>query len=203
MMQFIFDFFVAAVAAVFIENTIFTRALGTSRMLSVVKSPRTMFKFSILLTCITTASGFFAWAANLIIRKWSFRLYIEPLTFVLVLILVYVIASVVLYFVFPNTYRKMSEILLLAVFNCASLGAILLPAHNSVISAEIGLSSWLGFSFGTGVAFFMATVLVFEGTRKLRAPHIPAPFRGLPATLIYIGILSLAFYGLIGHELPF
>jgi len=202
-MQYILNFFAAAVAAVFIENTIFTRALGTSRMLMAVKSPKTMFKFSVLLTCITTLSGFLAWAANLLIRKWSFRLYIEPLVFVTVLILVYVLVSIVLYFLFPNTYRKMSEILLLAVFNCAALGAILLPAHNSVISAEISLSSWLGFSFGTGVAFFMATVLVFEGTRKLRGTHIPAPFRGLPATLIYIGILSLAFYGLIGHELPF
>lgn len=203
MIQFLIDFFAAAVAAVFFENTIFTRALGTSRMLNVVKSPRTMFKFNILLSVITTTSGFLAWAVNLFIRSWKFRLYVEPLMFSLVLVAVYVLVSIVLYFVFPGTYRKMSEILLLAVFNCATLGAILLPAHNSVVSAEVGLSSWLGFSFGTSVAFFMATVLVFEGTRKLRAPHIPAPFRGLPATLIYIGILSLAFYGLIGHELPF
>ena len=202
-MQFILDFFAAAVAAMFVENTIFTRALGTSRMLMAIKSPRTMFKFSVLLTAITTTSGLLAWGVNLLIRKSPVRLYIEPLVFSIVLIIVYFAFSLVLYFAFPNTYRKMSEILLLAVFNCASLGAILLPAHNSVISAEIGLSSWLGFSFGTGVAFFMATILTFEGTRKLRGVQIPAPFRGLPATLIYIGILSLAFYGLIGHELPF
>ncbi len=203
MMQFLFDFFLAAVAAVFIENTIFTRGLGASRMLTAVKSPRTMFKLSIMLTAITTTSGLLGWVVNLLIRKTTVRLYIEPLVFVAVLVAVYILYSIVLYFIFPNVYRKMSEILLLAVFNCAALGAILLPAHNSVISAEVSLASWLGFSFGTGVAFFMATVLVFEGTRKLRGTHIPAPFRGLPATLIYIGILSLAFYGLIGHELPF
>ncbi|MBQ8868173.1 MAG: NADH:ubiquinone oxidoreductase, subunit RnfA [Oscillospiraceae bacterium] len=203
MMQFLFDFFIAAVAAVFIENTIFTRGLGASRMLMAVKTPRTMFKFSIMLTSITTLSGLLGWGVNLLIRKSPIRLYIEPLVFVIVLIAVYVIYSVVLYFVLPQSYRKMSEILLLAVFNCAALGAILLPAHNSVISAEVSLASWLGFSFGTGVAFFLATVLVFEGTRKLRGTQVPAAFRGLPATLIYIGILSLAFYGLIGHELPF
>lgn len=202
-MQFLINFFTAAIAAIFIENTIFTRALGTSRMIAVVKSPKTMLKFGVLLTCITTVSGFLAWAVNLLISKLSFKLYIEPFVFVLVLIVVFVLASLVLFFVFPQTYRKMSEILLLAVFNCASLGAILLPAHNSLLSVEASLPTWLGFSFGTGIAFFMATLLVFEGTRKLKGSDIPAPFRGFPATLIYIGILSLAFYGLIGHELPF
>ena len=202
-MQFLISFFTAALAAIFVENTIFTRALGTSRMLMIIKSPKTMLKFGVLLTCITTVSGFLAWLVNLYIRRLSFKYYIEPLAFVFVLVFVYVAVSLALYFLYPQRYKKYSEILLLAVFNCASLGAILLPAHNSLLSVEASLATWVGFSFGTGIAFFLATLLVFEGTRKLKGSHIPKAFRGLPATLIYIGILSLAFYGLIGHELPF
>lgn len=202
-MQFLVSFFTAALAAIFVENTIFTRALGTSRMLMVIKSPKTMLKFGVLLTCITTVSGFLAWLVNLYIRRFTFKYYIEPLAFVLVLVFVFVAVSLALYFLYPQRYKKYSEILLLAVFNCASLGAILLPAHNSLLSVESSLATWVGFSFGTGIAFFLATLLVFEGTRKLKGSHIPKAFRGLPATLIYIGILSLAFYGLIGHELPF
>ena len=149
-MQFLASFFTAALAAIFIENTIFTRALGTSRMLMIVKSPKTMLKFGVLLTCITTVSGFLAWAVNLLIRKLSFKYYIEPLVFVLILVFVFVLVSVVLFFLYPQRYRKYSEILLLAVFNCASLGAILLPAHNSLLSVEASLPTWVGFSFGTG-----------------------------------------------------
>ena len=202
-MQFLVSFFTAALAAIFVENTIFTRALGTSRMLMVIKSPKTMLKFGVLLPCITTVSGFLAWLVNLYIRRFAFKYYIEPLAFVLVLVFVFVAVSLALYFLYPQRYKKYSEILLLAVFNCAALGAILLPAHNSLLSVESSLATWVGFSFGTGIAFFLATLLVFEGTRKLKGSHIPKAFRGLPATLIYIGILSLAFYGLIGHELPF
>ena len=202
-MQFLTSFFTAALAAIFIENTIFTRALGTSRLVAVVKSPKTMLKFGTMLTAITTVAGLLSWAVNLALAKLSFKLYFEPLVNVLVLVFVFIAASLVLFFAFPKTYRKMSEILLLSVFNCASLGAILLPAHNSLLSVEAILPTWVGFSFGTGVAFFLASVLVFEGTRKLKESHVPVPFRGFPATLIYIGILSLAFYGLIGHELPF
>ena len=47
MTQFFASFFTAAIAAIFVENTIFTRALGTSRMLSVIGKPKTMMKFGI------------------------------------------------------------------------------------------------------------------------------------------------------------
>lgn len=203
MTQFFASFFTAAIAAIFVENTIFTRALGTSRMLSVIGKPKTMMKFGILLTAVTTISGVFSWLVNLLMAKVSFKYYIEPLVYVIVLLIVFVLFSVALYYLKPKKYREYSEILLMAVFNCASLGAILLPAHNSLLTAEASFPTWVGFSFGTGIAFFMASILVFEGTRKLKGTHIPKPFRGFPATLIYIGILSLAFYGLIGHKLPF
>ena len=108
-MQFLASFFTAALAAIFIENTIFTRALGTSRMLMIVKSPKTMLKFGVLLTCITTVSGFLAWAVNLLIRKLSFKYYIEPLVFVLILVFVFVLVSVVLFFLYPQSLQRPSR----------------------------------------------------------------------------------------------
>ena len=34
---------------------------------------------------------------------------------------------------------------------------------------------------------------------RLRSQSIPAAFRGMPITLIYIGVLALAIYGFTGH----
>ncbi len=202
-MQYLLNFLWAAIAAIFIENTIFTRALGTSRLLMVARSPKTMLKFGVMLTAVTTVSGFIAFFANQLLRPIPYKDYLEPLLNVLILTGVFALGCVLQRFLFPDAYRKMNEILLLAVFNCATLGAILLPAHNSMLNQAVSFPSWLGFSFGTGIAFFLATVLVAEGIRKFKDSKIPRSFRGLPASLIYIGILSLAFYGLIGHELPF
>ncbi len=202
-MQDLLNFFAAAVMAIFIENTIFTRALGTSRMLAVAKSPKMTFAFGISITIVTTVSGSLAWLCNLYIKTLSFRYYIEPLVNVVILTVVYLIFCILCLLIFPKFYKRMKHVLTLAVFNCATLGALLLPAHNSVTLTESRLSTWVGFSFGTGIAFLIATILVSEGMRKLEASNVPKAFKGLPATLIYIGILSLAFYGLIGHELPF
>ena len=45
----------------------------------------------------------------------------------------------------------------------------------------------------------MAVVLVAEGQRRLRNRRIPMSFRGLPITLLYLGMLALAIYGFTGH----
>uniref|UniRef100_UPI0040299D9A Rnf-Nqr domain containing protein n=1 Tax=Gemmiger qucibialis TaxID=2997294 RepID=UPI0040299D9A len=52
--------------------------------------------------------------------------------------------------------------------------------------------------FGSGVGYLVAVLVVDEGRRRLRSKDIPHIFRGLPSELIYIGILSLAIYGLVG-----
>ena len=31
--------------------------------------------------------------------------------------------------------------------------------------------------------------------------NIPKAFRGLPAELVYVGLISLSLYGLVGHQL--
>ena len=43
-------------------------------------------------------------------------------------------------------------------------------------------------------------MLVTEAGNRLRSKAIPEAFRGLPITLIYIGVLALAIYGFTGHS---
>ena len=42
--------------------------------------------------------------------------------------------------------------------------------------------------------------VVAEGQRRLRNRRIPMSFRGLPITLLYLGMLALAIYGFTGHS---
>ena len=46
----------------------------------------------------------------------------------------------------------------------------------------------------------LAVMLVTEAQNRLRSRAIPEAFRGLPITLIYIGVLALAIYGFTGHS---
>ena len=52
----------------------------------------------------------------------------------------------------------------------------------------------------SGLGYLLAVMLVTEAGNRLRSKAIPEAFRGLPITLIYIGVLALAIYGFTGHS---
>ena len=68
----------------------------------------------------------------------------------------------------------------------------------AAVGQNYNLLQSIGFGFGSGVGYLVAVLVVDEGRRRLRSKDIPHIFRGLPSVLIYIGILSLAIYGLVG-----
>jgi len=62
------------------------------------------------------------------------------------------------------------------------------------------LGQSLGFGLGSGLGYVLAVLLVTEARHRLRSRAIPKAFRGLPITLVYIGVLALAIYGFTGHS---
>ena len=84
-----------------------------------------------------------------------------------------------------------------AVFNCATLGSLLIPS-----SERLDLIGTIGYGIGMSLGFGFAVIMVSYGLTRLEYCRVPKIFRGIPIALIYLGLLSLAFYGLVGHQLP-
>ena len=83
----------------------------------------------------------------------------------------------------------------LAALNSCVLGTVLVERTQSFTLGQ----SW-GFGFGSGLGYVLAVLLVTEARHRLRSKAIPETFRGLPITLVYIGVLALAIYGFTGHS---
>ena len=79
----------------------------------------------------------------------------------------------------------------LAAFNSLIVGVALVAnvQFTSTISGIIGLA------VGACLGFTLLTFIVDEGIERLDNPDMPDAFRGMPATLVYIGILALALMG--------
>ena len=90
--------------------------------------------------------------------------------------------------------RQLLRILPLAALNSCVLGTLLLGRTQSFT-----LTQSVGFGLGSGVGYLLAVLLVTEAQNRLRSQAIPAAFRGMPITLVYIGVLALAIYGFTGH----
>jgi len=87
--------------------------------------------------------------------------------------------------------------LLYAAFNGAVYGIVLLSMANytSPLLAIV-------YALGCSIGLTAAQLLIHAGSERISLSAVPRPFAGLPILLIYIGILSLAIYGLVGHQLP-
>lgn len=196
------EFLIIALSAVVLQNAIFTRGLGSSKDTLMMQSPRRIFSFGAALTFITVVSAAFAWPLNRLLRehRLASRLGIRYLTSVVTLVCICIVFTL-LYLVtktwFPRIHYLLRRDAASAAFSCAVLGTILIA-----FSGGYGFVKTLGFALGSGAGYTAALLLVREGRCRIALSDVPRAFRGLPVMLLYIGILSLAIYGLIGHQLP-
>jgi electron transport complex protein RnfA len=117
-----------------------------------------------------------------------------PLLYILVISFIYILSLILVWRFFPKVFKRIKAYVHLSVFNCSVLGALFV---NS-LSGE-SLSHYIGFGIGTGLGFFLAGYLLYIAHPRLNSELVPAAFRGLPITLVYIGVISLALYAFVGY----
>ncbi len=186
-----------AVIAVFVQNTVFTRGFGVSRLTRLVSDSAvdslTFCGLLCLVNVISAPAGYYARTFLQQPQFW-FRDYIAPLVFVVCALAAFLLVMVVIAALRPPNKRDFVAVLPMATLNSAVLGPMLITA-----SQNYDFFQTVGFALGSGLGYTFAVLVVAEGERKTQSERVPTTFRGLPIKLIYIGILSLAFYGLTGH----
>ncbi len=81
-------------------------------------------------------------------------------------------------------------VLATSAFNCVVLSVPLIGQQSALT-----LERLVGYSIGAGVGFLLAVLLVRDAVSKLDNPDMPEGFLGLPGVFLYMGILSMAFFG--------
>lgn len=202
-MQAVAQFITYAVTALFLENIVFSRALGVSRLLKLVEDPHVktlQYCLPVILVQLLSAplgwaahSYFFPWLRTLL-PSWLPYAALRPLIYLSCSAAAMMVTWVLLALVRKPERAAYREQLPLATCNCCVLGTLLICANQN-----FSLLQSTGFGFGSGLGYLFAVFVVDEGRRRLRSKDVPAIFRGLPSSLIYIGVISLAIYGFVGH----
>ena len=189
-------FFSYAVLAIFAQNAIFTRGLGVSRLVQLVGDDRTSSGWFALMLCVTqTLVAPLAFFAGGRIAPLENRAQLRPLVYLACIALVCLFEYLVLRLVKGPRSGLLIRILPIAAVNSGVLGTVLVERTQSFTLAQS-----IGFGLGSGLGYLLAVMLVTEAGNRLRSKAIPEAFRGLPITLIYIGVLALAIYGFTGHS---
>ena len=196
-MNYVFQFFVVFLTAAFVENMIFTRALGASWILYLVRNPKDLFHYMALQSGVSLVAAALGYPIRGLLERLEDAYIFIPMAMIGIVVAVYIAANFLLKKFLPDTFEAIRKRMSTAVFNGVVLGGLLVPSIE-----RLDFVGTLAYSLGTSFGFGVAVVLVGFGIERIWLCHVPKAFRGLPVVLIYLGLLSLAFYGLVGHQLP-
>jgi electron transport complex protein RnfA len=196
-MTYLYKIISAALVAIFAENTIFARAMGTSTLILVSRKRKNLLGFGACVTYTTAITGIFSYFIdNYLFKQESEYSYIyKPLIYILTLGFVYIVTLLFLWKFMYKAFGKIKKYVHISAFNCAVLGAMFLD--SSYCST---LSEYFFHGLGIGIGFLFAAYMTSIVYERIYSEDIPYCFRGFPLMMIYIGILSMAFYALGNHN---
>ena len=178
------------VSVALLENVILTTGFGSSVMLHMVKKPKSIWLFSAVMGIFSVLTIAIAYPLDKQFGTDMNNLW-RPFMMVAITVVLYVLVSLLLMFALPKWYRRVSRLLPMAAFNNLVTGIAL------VCNAHFGtnLAGNIGLAIGSCLSFGILTWLTAEGVERMDNPDMPEAFRGMPSTLLYVGLLALALMG--------
>ena len=174
------------------QNAVLTVGLGVSPMLKMIRRPRQLLLFGGILMGFTvaTAAVFYPIDQLLPVGDWIARM-LRPFIVIAIVTAWYLLTVPLLSRLCGEWYRHNRHLFPLAAFNTLVVGMVLLVNYQ----VQLEFFPALGLAAGAVVGFVIITALTVEGVSRVDNPDTPAAFRGLPVTLVYLGLLALALMG--------
>lgn len=193
-MQAFMNIITASLIAIFVQNSIFERALGINVLIYASRNKEHLKGFFIAITYVTTISAAIIFNFDRVFAGNEYYSVFMPILYVGVVSAIYILTLVFIWRFFPKLFKSLKRYVHLSVFNCSVIGALFLSSQHGA-----DIFSYIGYGFGTGIGFLIAAYLLYIANDRLNSPLVPAAFRGFPIMLVYVGILSLALYAFTGY----
>ena len=175
------------------NNYVLSRFLGICPFLGVSKKLDQATGMGIAVTAVMLLASAVTWPIQYYVLNALNLGYLQNIVFILVIAALVQMTELLLKKFSPALHKGLGVYLPLITTNCAVLGVTINNINDEYTFLESMVSS-----LGCGLGFLLAMVL-FSGLRsRINEDNIPAPFRGLPVTLIAAAFISLAFMGFGG-----
>ena len=202
----ILEFVLIVLGAATFQNLLLTRLLGGDHVPRQT-SPQAERVFCISQAVCTFLSSIGFWIVqrylvpqvslleNFGVSPYYARAYLWPFCASMVCVLVYFILYTLAQEILKSDLSKrVRRQLPYACFNSFVCAVLFRAAAN-----DYSLVHMLGFSIGSAIGYHVADLLIWEGKHNMDQADVPEAFRGLPAVLLYIAGLAMAFYALAGR----
>ena len=179
-----------ALLGVFAQNMVFTRAVGSNRVLRLAKRPKDILLCSGLITVFTLLCATASYPLQKLFAAYPWALALQVLFYAAADCIFYFAGVALLKTVCKRWEERVMPVLATSAFNCIVLSVPLIGQQSA-----LSLGQLAGYGVGTGIGFILAVLLVKDAISRLDNPDMPGGFLGLPGVFMYLGILSMAFIG--------
>lgn len=182
-------FLINEIIAFLASNLILTQALGISTIFIAADSRKKLLCTSLFITLFTSVVSLMTYLADSLLpeKLADLRLF----CYVLAVGILYSAFLKILSLAGTEKFSEYKKYIHISAFNCAVMGTLLTTGEKADT-----LSEYLLAGVTSGFGFIVASLILTAAYRRLNSVKVPEAFRGFPAMLIYLGIISMAVYTL-------
>jgi electron transport complex protein RnfA len=191
------ELFIILFSSILINNFLLSRFLGICPFIGVSRQVETATGMGMAVIFVMSLASILTWMAQHLILIPLGLEYLNIVVFILIIASLVQLVEMVVQKISPTLYQALGVYLPLITTNCAVLGVALINVQNGYNFIESLISG-----VGGGVGFALV-IIIFAGIRE-RIEHAPIPeaMKGFPIALVTAGLMSIAFQGFIGFDLP-
>lgn len=187
------DLFVLVISCIFINNILLAQYLGNCPFLGTSKKMETAIGMAMAVIFVLVLAGALTWILNEYMLKPMDVVYLQTLSFILVIAALVQFVEMFLKKSIPALYGSLGIYLPLITTNCAVLGVCLIN-----IKEEYTFIESLVTSFAYAAGFGLALIL-FAGVReRILLARVPKPLQDVSIGLITAGIIAMTFMSFKG-----
>lgn len=189
-------FIINDILALLAANLVLSQALGTSTLFIAASGRKNLVRSACVITLFTTIGSAFTYFVDRFMPE-SARPYATLICYTLIIGVLYAFFLMTLYFFGRGKFDAYKKYIHISAFNCAVMGTLFTISERAAADPSIrNTVHYFLNGLEAGVGFIIAAIFLATAYKKLNSEKVPASFRGYPAMLIYLGIISMAVYAL-------
>ena len=179
---------VIIISAMLVNNIVLTKFLGLCPFFGVSKNPKSALGMSIAVVSVMVLAGALTWTVHRWVLIPLSIEYMKYVVFILFIASMVQIIEIVIRRFNPKMHEVLGIYLPLITTNCAIMGVALINLVN-----EYSFFEAIANSFGAGLGFMMALMMMSGIRDRLELSSVPESFEGIPIAFIIAFVLALSF----------
>ena len=187
------NLFSIIIATIFVSNYVLGQFLGICPALGVTSKVDTARGMGLAVIFVITLASIITWIIQYYILNPLNIGFLQTVVFILVIAALVQSVETVMKKSMPALYGALGVFLPLITTNCVVLGVAI-----KAIDSSYTLIETIAYALSASVGFMIAIMTLAYIRERIEYNSLPETFKGVPITLVTLGLMAIAFMGFAG-----